>query len=206
MVAIENLANSRQRLKIASFLSSRPSALGELASLTGISVQGVLKHLNKLAEEGILKEQTMVGGKYLRQRKLYSIGKRKVVDYSGDDLLLAALGRAATTLEPEEGAREPYYEKLDWLAQDIIILRRRARDLSHRLKRVLDEVIEDESTIEGLLEGLPLSQEERQIAYLIFTADSPENAKATLKEHYGCAHPDLAIDSVTAKLRRARRS
>ena len=47
LVNIEQIASSRLRLKIASLLSSRPATLSELSVLTGISVQGVLKHLKK---------------------------------------------------------------------------------------------------------------------------------------------------------------
>ena len=201
MVGIEALASSGIRLKIASLLSSRPATLSELAELTGISVQGVLKHLHKIDEGGLLKEESMKGARYLRQRKLYSIEKRKVADYSEGDFLLAALG-SQTTFIPEE--TKGAYEELDWFAQDILILRRRAKDLSHRLRRVLEEVTENEARIGGLLAGLRLEPEERQIAYLIFTEDSPERAKAILRDHYGCADPTGAINSVSAKLRGKR--
>ena len=78
MVKIEEIASSRARLTIASLLSSRPRTLGELAEVTGMSVQGVLKHLKKLAEKGIVKEWKMPRGRHLRPRKLYFIESRKV--------------------------------------------------------------------------------------------------------------------------------
>ncbi len=90
------------------------------------------------------------------------------------------------------------------MAQDIVILRRRARELSHRMKRVLEEVTEDESRIGALIDGLPLSPEERQIAYLIFAEDTPEHARAILKQHYGCCDPDAAMKGVAAKVRRGK--
>ena len=201
MPSIEALASSKVRLKIASLLSARPATLGELSSATGISVQGVLKHLSKIAEEGLLSEENMKGGRFLRQRKLYSIRKRLVSDYSEGDLLLAALGRPSRE-EPQRVKQ--VFEELDWLAQDIIMLRRRAKDLSHRLHRVLDEATEDEARIRALLGGLQLAPDERQIAHLIFTEDSPESARAILRDHYGCADPGAAIEYVSAKLRRKR--
>jgi len=199
MPSIEALASSKVRLKIASILSVRPAVLGELSSATGISVQGVLKHLGKIADEGLLSEENMKGGRFLKQRKLYYIKKRLVSDYSEGDLLLATLGKSSPE-EPQRATKA--YEELDWLAQDIIILRRRARDLAHKLHRVLDEVAEDESRIRALLAVLHLAPDERQIAYLIFTEDSPESAKAILSDHYGCADPGAAIEQVSGKLRR----
>jgi predicted transcriptional regulator len=199
MVAIEELASSRVRLEIANLLSSRPATLSEMSELTGISVQGVLKHLKKIREQGLLTEESMRSGRYLRQRKLYFMRGHKVADYSEGDLLVASVGR------PREDAVQEVddvYNELDRLAQDIIILRRRAKELSHRMQRVLDEVTEDEARIARLVSGLSLSDDEKQIAYLIFTEDTPERARAILRDHYGCRDPDAALNAVAAKIRR----
>lgn len=201
MVAIEELASSRIRLKIANLLSSRPATLSEMSELTGISVQGVLKHLKKVRDEGLLTENNMKSGKYLRQRKLYFMRGRKVADYSEGDLLVASVGMSTDDLVRRVG---DVYDELDWLAQDIVILRRRARELSHRMRRVLDEVTEDEARISGLVDGLPLADDEKQIAYLIFTEDTPERARAILKDHYGCRDPESALAAVAAKIREGR--
>src|SRR5580693_7238848 len=88
LTSIEAVASSKVRLKLANLLSSRPATLGELSSLAGISVQGVLKHLTKLRDEGIVHQEPMKGGKYLRPRKLYFADTRKVSDYSEGDLLV----------------------------------------------------------------------------------------------------------------------
>lgn len=201
MVDIEEFASSAVRLNIASILSSRPATLSELAAATGISVQGVLKHLNKLSRAGVLEEKTMSRGRYLRSRKLYSLKGRRVADYSEGDLLVATLGRA-----PEEPILRvgDAYQELDSLAQDVIILRRRARELSQRMRRVLEEITEDDGRMGGVIEGLGLLPDEQQIAYLIFAEDAPENARATLREHYGCDDPDAAMRAVSAKIKGAR--
>jgi len=201
LVTIEEVASSRVRLQIGNLLSSRPATLGELASLTGISVQGVLKHLKKIGDQGMLEEETMKRGRYLKQRKLYFIRSRKIADYSEGELLVATLGRSVR--EPPVKVKDAR-DELDWLSQDIVILRRRARELSHRMKRVLEEVTEDEGRIGALIDGLSLSPEEKQIAYLIFAEDTPEHARAILKEHYGCADPDAAMEAVAAKVRRGK--
>ena len=127
MAAIEDIANSRARLTIASLISSRPRTLGELAETTGISVQGVLKHLKRLSESGILKEKSLPSGRYLRPRKLYYIDTRRVADYSQGGMIVATLGNETVTGDLK--VDDPYRE-LDRLAQDVILVRRRARELS----------------------------------------------------------------------------
>ena len=72
------------------------------------------------------------------------------------------------------------------------------------MKRVLEEVTEDEARIGGLIDGLSLAPDEKQIAYLIFAEDAPEHARAILKQHYGCRDPDSAMKDVVAKVRRGK--
>jgi predicted ArsR family transcriptional regulator len=200
LAAIEEIANSRVRLTIASLISSRPRTLGELAEDTGISVQGVLKHLGKLSESGILETRSLHSGRYLRPRKLYYIGTRRVADYSQGDMIIATLGEEARDGEPKA---DDAYAELDGLAQDIIVLRRRARELSERMKRTIEQVTESESRMARLIDGLDLSPEEKQIAYLIFGDDRPEQARRTLRKHYGCQNPEEAILGVTRRIRGA---
>jgi predicted transcriptional regulator len=208
LVRIEEIASSRARLTIASLLSSRPRTLGELAAVTGMSVQGVLKHLKKLADAGILKEWTMPRGRHLRPRKLYFIVSRKVADYSQNDVLVATLGGVRPVELSQEagasGARKAY-EELDSLAQDVIILRRRVRELARKTSRMVDEVVDSESRITALIGALDLTEEEKQIAYLIFGEDGPDRARAILREHYGCSDPEAAINDVVRRIRRERK-
>ncbi len=198
VVDIEEIANSRVRLKIANLLSSRPATLSELSALTDMSVQGVLKHLGKIAAQGLLKEENMKGGRYLRQRKLYSIDRRRIADYSEGDLIVATVG---VSVRDAPRRVKDAYDELDWLAKDIIILRSRARDLSHRMQRVLEEVTEDEARISSLVDGLALADDEKQIAYLIFTEDVPARVAAILRDYYGCTDPEGAVRAVMEKIR-----
>jgi predicted transcriptional regulator len=206
MPAIEEIANSRARLTIASLISSRPRTLGELAETTGISVQGVLKHLKKLSDAGMVKVKSIPAGRYLRPRKLYYIDTRRVADYSRGDMIVATLGDGREGNPSDQTGNSSTstdaYAELDRLAQDIILMRRRARELSIRMKRMTEEVTENESRIARLIEGLPLSPEEKQIAYLIFGDDRPEQARRILEEHYGCQNPEAAIRDVADKIRR----
>lgn len=198
MGIIEEIASSRARLTIASLLSSRPRTLGELAESTGISVQGVLKHLNVISRSGILKTRSLPRGRFLRPRKLYFIDARRVADYSEGDMIVAAVGAERT--ETPNVADDPSAE-LDGLAQDVILMRRRVRDLSERMKRMIEETTDDETRITRLIEGLALTPDERQIAYLLFGDDRPEKVRRILRQHYGCSDPEGAIRAVTEKLR-----
>jgi predicted ArsR family transcriptional regulator len=204
---IQEIASSRPRLTIASLISSRPRTLGELAETTGISVQGVLKHLRRLSDAGLVRAVDLPSGRHLRARKLYRIDSRKVSDYSEGDTIVATL--ATTEADGEEdrdggegrGPDDPYAE-LDRLAQDVIMLRRRASELSERMNRAMREVARTEVAIAALIDGLDLSPEERQIAYLIFGDDGPEQARRTLRQHYGCLDPEEAIRDVTQRMRK----
>jgi predicted transcriptional regulator len=204
MVKIEDIASSRARLTIASLLSSRPRTLGELAEVTGMSVQGVLKHLAKLGEAGILTEWNMPRGTHLRPRKLYFIETRKVADYSQRDVLVATLGGerpAEKSTGPKAAVSRNSYEELDGLAQDVMMLRRRVRELSRKTARMVDEVVDAESRITALIDALDMTKEERQIAYLIFGEDPPDRVRTILREHYGCSDPEAAIGDVVRKIR-----
>lgn len=198
MAAIEEIASSRARLTIASLLSSRPRTLGELAETTGISVQGVLKHLKVISRSGILRTRSLTRGRFLRSRKLYYIDTRRVADYSQDDMIVATLGEERVAAQVV--ADDPYAE-LDRLAQDVILMRRRVRDVSERMRRMIEETTDDETRISRLIEGLDLSAEDRQIAYLLFGDDRPEEVRRILRQHYGCSDPEEAIRVVAEMLR-----
>lgn len=209
MVRIEVIASSRARLTIASLLSTRPRTLGELAEVTGMSVQGVLKHLKKLEEARLLRERKMKRGRYLKQRKLYFIDNPKVADYSQRDVLVATMGRPRAIGEPGEKTAdrsgESSLRELDGLAQDVLILRRRVRDLARRTARMVDEVVESESRIATLVSSLGLTDEEEQVARLVYGDDSPETVRQILREQYGCTDPEGAIRDVMKRIRSASR-
>jgi predicted ArsR family transcriptional regulator len=200
LTAIEEIASSRARLTIGSLISARPRTLGELAETTGISVQAVLKHLKKLSESGVVETRSLASGKYLRPRKLYFIRTHRVADYSQGGMIIATLG--GESVGQEQGAVGDPYAELDSLAQDVILLRRRAREVSERMRRMIEDVTETEGRISTLIEGLRLSPEEKQIAYLIFGDDRPEQARRTLRNQYGCENPEAAIREVVEKIKR----
>ncbi len=174
-----------------------------------MSVQGVLKHLKKLEEARLLRERKMKRGRYLKQRKLYFIDNPKVADYSQRDVLVATMGRPRAIGEPGEKTAdrsgESSLRELDGLAQDVLILRRRVRDLARRTARMVDEVVESESRIATLVSSLGLTDEEEQVARLVYGDDSPETVRQILREQYGCTDPEGAIRDVMKRIRSASR-
>ena len=200
LVGIEQVASSRARLLIASLLSVRPRTLGELAELTGISVQGVLKHLGKLREFGSMTELELRGGKYLKYRKLYSIQKRRVGDFSFGDLMIAHISRTAP--EGDLQVQKPY-DELESLAEDMIISRRRIRGIARRIGKQIEDVAYSEERLERMIKSIGLEPEEQQIASILFTEDRPAEARRLLSRHYGCERPEDAIREVMARMRRA---
>lgn len=205
MVRIEEIASSRVRLAIAGLLSSRPRTLGELAEATGVSAQAVLKHLKKLSDAGILSQWEMPRGKYLRSRKVYSIDSRKVADYTERDVLVAVMAEEAPS-PSSTGVRrvtpEDSYEELDALALDVMMLQRRVRELSRRTARAVDQLMETELRMASIIDSLGLTDEEKQIARLVFVEEDPERVRRALKDHYGCVEPETAIKNVVRKIRR----
>ncbi len=148
----------------------------------------------------MVKTRNLPSGRYLRPRKLYYIAERRVADYSEGEMIVATLGDRGVASELETS--DPY-DELDGLAQDIIVMRRRVRELSGRMRRMIEEVTENESRIAGLIDTMNLSSEEKQIASLIFGDDGPEQTRRILREHYGCKNPEGAIEEVVEKMKEA---
>ena len=195
---LEHVVASRTRLRIADLLSTRPRTLGELAESTHISVQAVLKHLAKLAEVGLVEALTLIRPKRLGVRKVYTVKKTLVGDYSRGSLMVVNLSEAARggTIPSKDGYRE-----LERLAEDSIIQKGRIRDQARRLARMIKELDGFESRLKEGIGRLPLTEEEKLVAYVMFTEDTEAEAVKTLRSHYACREPQLAIEEVNRKLR-----
>ena len=87
------------RLKIADAVSIRPRTLTELADLTGISVQGVLKHLKRLAQLGLIEERKAPAS-VTKARRVYVARSASVGDYSAKDLAIVKLSKATRPDKP----------------------------------------------------------------------------------------------------------
>ena len=194
---LPEVVSSRARLRIAALVSARPRSLGELADATGISIQGVLKHLTKLEELGLVEEKN-VRSPALAVRKVYTTKGVKLGDYSAEGLTLVKLSENPSA--PDEEAERPF--DLEYLAEEAILRRRRIQDQTRRLGRMIDDLVKDESRIEVALESMDLTDTERLILRVLFTEESLEEGERVLLEHFGLQDGKRSIEKALSKARR----
>ena len=190
---INEILSSRNRLKIAALISRRPRSLGELADLTGISIQGVLKHLDRLKELGI-DEDVKLKEKGISVHKVYAVRGAKIGDFSVGDLAVAKFTRAET---PSVKSKDPLLD-LESLAEDVILQRRRIRDQARRLGRMIDQLADDESRVDGVLNGMSLTVEDRLVLRALFTEESVEEGRRVLSKYYGVKDGGRSIEKQAA--------
>ncbi|MGD1055204.1 MAG: helix-turn-helix domain-containing protein [Nitrososphaerales archaeon] len=193
---LPEVISSRTRLKVADLVSTRLRTLGELAAATGISIQGVLKHLRKLEELGLV-EETSVRSPGLAVRKVYAAKGTRLRDFSAGGLTLVKLSGKPSS-PPEEPDRPL---DLEYLAEEAILQRRRVRDQARRLGRMIDDLVEDESRIKVALESMDLSDIERLILQVLFTEESLEEGERVLLEHFGLQGGKESIEKALSKAR-----
>ena len=186
---------------IGQLISTRPRTLRELADRTGISIQGVLKHLEKLKKIGLIEERTLSRPKYLAVRKAYSLKGSNLGDFSRGSLMIVNL--SAEREEEELGATKDVYANLNEMAEELLIQGRRIKDQARRLQRMIDEFSATESRLKSSVESLDLDPEEKLIAETVFTEDTMESAAKVLSKFYGCRNPEEAIRDVVAKVKKA---
>ncbi len=195
--ALEAIVSSKARLQIADLVSTRPRTLRELADFTGISIQGVLKHLDKLNGLGLIAEKRVSGGS-LPVRKLYAIKGVRVGDFSYGGLTVVKMSRS---IGKAVGSENPVPE-LESLAADAIVQRRRIRDQARRLGRMIDEFVDTETRIEGLVRSLDVKDDERLLIQTAFTEESLEEAERTLREHQGLKDARRALEKALSRARK----
>jgi DNA-binding transcriptional ArsR family regulator len=193
---LPEVVSSRARLKIADLVSGRPRSLGELAAATGISIQGVLKHLKKLGELGLV-EEISVRNPTLSVRKVYTATGARLGDFSTGDLTLVKLSEKPSGVA-EEVDRPP---DLEYLAEEAILQRRRVKDQTRRLGRMIDDLVEDESRIKIALDSMDLSDAERLILQVLFTEESLEEGERVLLEFFGLQDGKKSIEKALNKAR-----
>lgn len=191
------MVSSRARLRIAALVSARPRSLAELAAATGISIQGVLKHLTKLEELGLVEEENLRSPAFA-VRRVYTAKGVKLGDYSAEDLTLVKLSENPSALAEEPD--RPF--DLEYLAEEAILRRRRIQDQTRRLGRMIDDLVEDESRLKVALESMDLSDAERLILRVLFTEESLEEGERVLVEHFGLRDGKRSIEKALSKARR----
>lgn len=195
----EEVVSSEVRLKMADLISVRPRTLRELKALTGLrTVPGVLKHLSKLKEMRLVKEEDLAGGA-LSSRKVYSVDRgAHVRDFSYRDFTVVKLstehGQAARSDRP--------VDELESLATDALIQRRRIREQARRLGRMIDDLVSTEARIGDIARAVGANDEERLLLQIAFTEESLEDAEAALRRQHGVANGRRALEKAISKARR----
>jgi len=201
LTPLDTITSSQHRLIIGQQISTRPRTLRELAERTGISIQGVLKHLEKLKELGLMEETTFSRPNYLTVRKAYTTKGSNIRDFSRGSLMIVNLSGQREE-EAVEAAKDAYSE-LNGMAEELLIQERRIKDQARRIQRMIDELSATHSRLKGLIESLDLDSEEKLIAETVFTEDTMEGAATVLSRFYGCRNPEEAIRDVVAKVKKA---
>ncbi len=176
---MEEVLSSRARLRIADAVSVRPRTLRELSRITGISVQGVLRHLKRLTELGAVEERPLPR-LAPKARTVYASTSVRVRDYSTPGLTVVR-----SSERPPRARQEERVRNLERAAGELLILRRRIGEGTRKLGRLIDEAAEEQEALAATVRSLPLSQAERLIVEVALTEDTLEDGVAVLSEYYG---------------------
>ena len=188
--------SSGVRMKIAGAVSQRPRTLGELSYITGISVQGVLRHLRRLEKAGLIEERR-VKASAPKARRVYAAKEAIMEDYSSGDLTVAKL------VEKWPGIRRAQKQgtDLESMAAEVLIMRRRIREEAKKIGRMIDETAAGQEELEAALGHMRLSDEEHLILEVILTEETVEDGARALSRFYGI-EDRRSIDEALAKARR----
>ena len=140
--------------------------------------------------------ETRMTSRLMPVRKLYSMKGMRVVDFSVGDLSIfkvAIPSQNKSVSEPSD---------LQWLATEIMIGRRRIREGARRLARSIDELVENEESLERAIESFKLDDDERLVLLTNFSEDTSEDAEAVLTRLQGLKDARKAIEGSLAKARR----
>ena len=192
---LDEILSSGVRLKIADALSRRPRTLGELAYITGISVQGVLRHLRRLEKLGLVEERRLSSG-VPKARRVYASKGAIVEDFSTGDLTVAK----AIENRPDGRGTKRQATDPENISAEVLLLRRRVKEETKKLGRLIDEVAASQNELEAALASMPLSEVERLILEVILTEETIEDGVKVLSRFYGI-EDRRSIDEALAKAR-----
>ena len=193
--ALEAVLSSRARVRIEDALSLRPRTLSELAAVTGISVQGVLRHLKLLMKLGLVEERRL-NPVTPKARIVYAAKFTALGDYSTTGLtVVKSTPRLLRRDAP--GSRV----ELERMAGDILVRRSQVRSAAKRLGREIDELVGAQEALDAALESMPLGDYERLILGVLLTEETIEDGAKVLSRYYGI-EDRRSIDKALAKARR----
>lgn len=190
--ALGEILSSKARLRIADAISIRPRTLGELASVTGISVQGVLRHLNILAKLGVV-EELPLKPRTPKARRVYAAKSAFMGDYSNGDLTVVKTTEAAPPVPSQKKGGD-----LEAAAGDFLVQKRRIRGEARKLGRMIDALVDDHRALLTSVDRLDLDGREKLILTVLLTEETSEEGMRTLAKHYGI-RDRRSIESVLAK-------
>jgi DNA-binding transcriptional ArsR family regulator len=176
---LSEVLSSRARLRIADAVSLRPRTLGELSSLTGITVQGVLRHLKKLVELGLVEERRAASGA-TKARRVYTARSTNLTDFSTPGLTVV---RATERVPPRRDS--PLQGELERTSGELLIQRRRIADATRKLGRMVDDLVDAQEALSAALDRLSLTETERLILQVILTEETRADGEKVLSRYYG---------------------
>lgn len=196
MDSLSEVLSSGVKLKIEDAVSVRPRTLSELASITGISVQGVLRHVKRLVDLGVVEERRLAPATP-KARKVYAARSEIIGDYSTSGLTILKQTRLRSELHPPKARTRD----LEGRAGDILIQRRRVRDQARRVARRIDDLVADQQALRSALDASPIDATERLTLEVLFTEETLEEGVGVLSRHYGL-DDRRSIDRALAKAKR----
>jgi len=194
--ALDEVLSSKARLRIEDALSIRPRTLRELASVTGISVQGVLRHLRRLMELGLVEERRLPV-RTLKARAVYAAKGVLIGDYSTSGLTVV---RPTERLPPRLARGRA--QDLEGTAGEVLVLRLRVRDQARKLGRMIDDLVDEQEALRTGLDGLELDAQERLILEVLLTEETLQDGLKMLSRYYGI-EDRRSIDKALAKAKRS---
>jgi len=195
---LDEILSSGVRLKIANALSLRPRTLGELAYITGITVQGVLRHLRRFETMGLVEERGL-NTSVPKARKVYASKGAIVEDYSSGDLTVAKVIKS----RPDSRRTQKPLADLESMSADVLLLRRRVKEEAKKLGRLIDEAAESQGELEAALSKTPLNEVERLILEVLLTEETVEEGVRVLSRFYGI-EDRRSIENVMSKARESQ--
>lgn len=192
--ALAEVLSSMVRLRIEDALSVRPRTLNELSALTGISVQGVLRHLRRLEEIGLVEERRLAPSTP-KARAVYAAKSELVGDYSIPGLTVVK-ATVRGTPPPRRGRPD-----LERLSADVLIGRRRVKDQARRLGRAIEGLAMDQAALSAALDGAAFSESERLLLRVLLTEETTDDGVEALSRFYGI-DDRRSIEAALAKAKR----
>jgi DNA-binding transcriptional ArsR family regulator len=192
--ALDAVLSSRARVRIEDALSLRPRTLNELAAVTGISVQGVLRHLKLLMKLGLVEERRL-NPVTPKARIVYAAKSMAVGDYSTSGLMMV---KSTPLLRREVSGGGVELERM---AGEVLVRRSQVRSAAKRLGREIDELVAAQESLQAALDSMPLGDYERLILGVLLTEETIEDGVRVLSKYYGIGDR-RSIDKALAKARR----